>query len=273
MRWNAPAPGPVAARHPSAGVVPASASAARAAPTRRSRRSRLRARCEPRLVGTMAWISSMITASTPARVSRAAEVSSRYSDSGVVMSRSGGWRWSRRRSSAGVSPVRRPTVGRCTSVPSRSAASDEPSSGARRFFSTSTARARRGDRYSTRVRWVRARAPVGGGVLSSRSMPHRKAVSVLPEPVGASTSVCSPEAMGGQACTWASVGAANVVENQAWTGAENRSRAGWGATDRRLPRGGDTPGRAGADRPDGHGHRARHRPGAGSGSDGGRAER
>ena len=32
----------------------------------------------------------------------------------------------------------------------------------------------------------------GGGSVTSRSMPHRKAASVLPEPVGARISVCSP---------------------------------------------------------------------------------
>ena len=88
----------------------------------------------------------MITASTFTNVSRAAEVSIRYSDSGVVMSRSGGLRASLRRSSAGVSPVRMPTVGVWTGWPSRSAAWAMPTSGARRFFSTSTARARSGDR-------------------------------------------------------------------------------------------------------------------------------
>ncbi|GAA4817036.1 hypothetical protein GCM10023353_24440 [Tomitella cavernea] len=36
------------------------------------------------------WISSTITVSTPVRVSRADEVSIRYSDSGVVMRMSGG---------------------------------------------------------------------------------------------------------------------------------------------------------------------------------------
>ena len=44
---------------------------------RSSSRSRVRARWEPRLVAARAWISSMITVSTPARVSRAAEVSMR----------------------------------------------------------------------------------------------------------------------------------------------------------------------------------------------------
>ncbi len=42
-----------------------------------SSRSRVRARWEPRLVAATEWISSMITASTPARVSRTREVSIR----------------------------------------------------------------------------------------------------------------------------------------------------------------------------------------------------
>ena len=51
-----------------------------------------------------------MTCSTPRRISRAWLVSSRYSDSGVVMRMSGGRRASSRRSSAGVSPVRLATV-------------------------------------------------------------------------------------------------------------------------------------------------------------------
>lgn len=54
-------------------------------------------------------------------------------------------------------------------------------------------------------------------------MPQRNAVSVLPDPVGARISVCSPEAMAGQPCSWAAVGARNDDENQARTGSENRS--------------------------------------------------
>ena len=45
--------------------------------TASSSRSRLRARCEPRLVGARAWISSTMTASTLRNVSRAADVSMR----------------------------------------------------------------------------------------------------------------------------------------------------------------------------------------------------
>ena len=70
----------------------------------------------------------------------------RYSDSGVVIRMSGGWRRSALRSFAGVSPVRMPTVGVCSVSPRRSAAARMPAIGARRFFSTSTARALIGER-------------------------------------------------------------------------------------------------------------------------------
>ncbi len=111
-----------------------------------SSRSSDNIRWAPRLVPARAWISSMMTCPTLASVSRARDVSIRNSDSGVVMRMSGGWRTSWRRSLAGVSPVRMPTVGVWTSVPDRSAAKPMPRRGARRFFSTSTARARNGER-------------------------------------------------------------------------------------------------------------------------------
>jgi hypothetical protein len=63
------------------------------------------------LVPTTAWISSTITVSTEARNARAREVSTRNSDSGVVIRMSGGCRSMRARSSAGVSPVRIATNG------------------------------------------------------------------------------------------------------------------------------------------------------------------
>ncbi len=55
-----------------------------------SSRSRLIARCAPRLVPATACTSSMITVSMPRSASRAAEVSSRNSDSGVVIRMSEG---------------------------------------------------------------------------------------------------------------------------------------------------------------------------------------
>ena len=92
-----------------------------------ARRSSVMARCAPRLVWATAWISSTITCSAPSKIVRACEVSIRYSDSGVVMRMSGGWRTMSRRSLCGVSPVRIATL---TAAPM-------PRSGARRFFSTS----------------------------------------------------------------------------------------------------------------------------------------
>ena len=85
------------------------------------------ARWAPRLVCATAWISSTITCSACSKISRAWLVSIRYSDSGVVMRMSGGWRRMSIRSFCGVSPVRIATF---TSAPI-------PRSGARRFFSTS----------------------------------------------------------------------------------------------------------------------------------------
>ena len=60
-------------------------------------------------------------------------------------------------------------------------------------------------------------------------MPHRNAVSVLPLPVGAQISVCSPSAMGGHPLTCAGVGSGNVVANHSRTAGENRSSTGWSA--------------------------------------------
>ncbi len=83
----------------------------------------------------------MITVSMPRSDSRADDVSSRNSDSGVVINTSGGRFANARRSSAGVSPVRMPTVMSGSGRPSRAAAWRMPTSGVRRLRSTSTARA------------------------------------------------------------------------------------------------------------------------------------
>jgi hypothetical protein len=103
------------------------------------------ARCAPRLPGTSAWISSMITVSTVARRSRAFEVSRRNSDSGVVIRMSAGSRRNFARSSAGVSPVRIAIAGIVTSTPCARATFAIPASGARRLRSTSTASALSGE--------------------------------------------------------------------------------------------------------------------------------
>ncbi len=110
-----------------------------------SRRSRLTARWAPRLLPATACTSSTITVSTPRSDSRAWLVSIRKSDSGVVIKMSGGAVVSLRRSAAGVSPDRSPTVISGTSAPSRSAVWRMPVSGARRLRSTSTASAFNGE--------------------------------------------------------------------------------------------------------------------------------
>ncbi|OCI31543.1 hypothetical protein OERS_16700 [Oerskovia enterophila] len=113
--------------------------------SRASSRSSETARCAPRLVPATAWISSMMTVCTPASPARACEVRTRNSDSGVVMRMSGGATPKRRRSLAGVSPVRVPTTTSGTVVPSRTAACRMPASGERRLRSTSAASALRGE--------------------------------------------------------------------------------------------------------------------------------
>ena len=105
--------------------------------------------------------------------------------------------------------MRTPTVGSCTCTPSRSAASRMPCSGVRRFFSTSTASARSGDTYSTRV----PPSDTAASCDMSRSMAHKNAASVLPVPVGEHTSVWSPAAMAGQPSVWGAVGAAKADVN------------------------------------------------------------
>ncbi|CAM3902131.1 hypothetical protein ISCU110981_19520 [Isoptericola cucumis] len=110
-----------------------------------SRRSRLRARCAPRLVPATAWISSTTTVSTPASPARACDVRTRKRDSGVVTSTSGGRVAKARRSDGGVSPVRAPTVISSTGTSSRAAACRIPASGERRLRCTSAASALSGE--------------------------------------------------------------------------------------------------------------------------------
>ena len=119
--------------------------AAASTPRRASSRSRESARWAPRLLPATACTSSTMTVSTPRRVSLACEVSSRKSDSGVVMRMSGGLVASFLRSSAAVSPVRTATLMSGSSRPSRCAACPIPVSGARRFRSMSTASALSGE--------------------------------------------------------------------------------------------------------------------------------
>ena len=87
----------------------------------------------------------MITVSTWRSTSRAAEVSIRNSDSGVVIRMSGGRVTILRRSPAEVSPDRTPTLIDGGVLPRRSAVWVIPAKGARRLRSTSTARALSGE--------------------------------------------------------------------------------------------------------------------------------
>ena len=93
----------------------------------------------------MAWTSSTITVSTPASVWRAAEVSIKNSDSGVVISTSGGELISWRRRAGGVSPDRSPTVISGAGRPRCAATLAIPAIGVRRLRSTSTASALSGE--------------------------------------------------------------------------------------------------------------------------------
>jgi len=56
--------------------------------------------------------------------------------------------------------------------------------------------------------------PVSVRSFTIASSAERKAASVLPDPVGASSSVCSPRAIAGHPSSWASVGRSNEASNQ-----------------------------------------------------------
>src|SRR5262245_22641434 len=57
-------------------------------------------------------------------------------------------------------------------------------------------------------------------------MAHRKAASVLPDPVGAETSACRPDPIASQAPVCAAVGAANAEANQDRVAGEKRASTG-----------------------------------------------
>ncbi len=128
----------------------------------------------------------------------------------------------RRRSDWGVSPVRTSTSRRGSGAPCSLATRRMPANGARRLRSTSLFSAFSGDTYSSRT-------PSSWSSLSrltsrySSSMPHRKAASVLPDPVGDRISVCSPRWMAGQPSTWGGVGSPNISPNQPFTAGKKAS--------------------------------------------------
>jgi hypothetical protein len=91
-----------------------------------------------------------------------------------------------------------------------------PTSGARKFRSTSTASALIGDMYKTRQRFKFS----GTGENMIRLMHHKKAANVFPVPVGARIKVVSPRAIAGHPETCGKVGVAKTASNHART-------AGW----------------------------------------------
>ncbi len=103
-------------------------------PAKACRRSRVSARCAPRLLPAKAWISSTITVCTLRRPSRPdAEPISTYRDSGVVTRMCGASLRMAARSFCGVSPVRTAVVMRGAARPCSARAWLIPSSGACRL--------------------------------------------------------------------------------------------------------------------------------------------
>ena len=118
-----------------------------------------------------------------------------------------------------------PTVTSGSVSPRRCAAWRIPASGERRLRCTSTVSAFIGDTYSTRQRRV---ASSGAGAVASRSSAQRNAASVLPEPVGATTSACCPSATASQAPSCAAVAPSNAPVNQSRVAGEKPSRTAAG---------------------------------------------
>ena len=164
----------------------------------------------------------------------------RNSDSGVVMRMSGGWVTSRRRSAAGVSPVRTPTL---ISERRRTEAFRRPRRpdqwGGQVPLDVDPECLERGevqDLAAPRPRGARAlRAgavrPVsrsaGSGSVARRSIAVRKAARVFPEPVGATTRVSSPRSIASHAAACAGVGASNDSANHVEMAAEKDDGSRW----------------------------------------------
>ena len=143
----------------------------------------------------------MITVRTPLSISLARLVSSRNSDSGVVIRMSAPSRANTRRSAGGVSPERTRDGDRpAASCPRARPTAPMPVSGDRRLRSTSTASALSGETYSTRQRVPGVGRRRRGDQLVDAD---RNAARVLPEPVGATTRVCRPWPIASQAPAWA----------------------------------------------------------------------
>ena len=140
-----------------------------------------------------AWISSTMHHSVPPNSSCARPVSIRYSDSGVVIRMSGGWRSIAWRSRCGVSPVRTATFSVGADPAQRRAQVAVDVVGERlqrRDVDEADAAARRG-RVGARPA---GRCPTG---TPRASCPSRSAREIR---------TCSPEAIAGHACACAGVG-------------------------------------------------------------------
>src|SRR6187431_2509988 len=74
----------------------------------------------------------------------------------------------------------------------------------------------------------------GRPVSIRRSIAHRNAERVLPDPVGAAISVLSPRAIGGQPSTCGGVGSPKARSNHSRTGGEKCVRAGGVTTYRKV---------------------------------------
>src|ERR671918_2415184 len=78
--------------------------------------------------------------------------------------------------------------------------------------------------FSGETYTIRTPCPRRSGSTARRSIPHRNAASVFPDPVGAHISVLAPDAIAGQPRSWAGVGASNEASNQRLTSSLNRAR-------------------------------------------------
>ena len=205
-----------------AGRWPTARSAGPGCSSSASSRSRERARWAPRLVPATACTSSTITVSTPRSDSRACEVSMQEQRLGRGDQDVG--------RGAGEGP---PLVGRGVAgahadgdvgrgqARAASAACRMPASGRAQVAL---------DVDGQRLERARRRAPGSAAPLlggraraASRSSAHRNAASVLPEPVGATTSACWPRLIASQAPAWAAVGAPKAPRNHSAVAGEKRS--------------------------------------------------
>ena len=111
--------------------------------------------------------------------------------------------------------------------PARAARAAAPPARSRSAASAGSARCRPPGPSAARRRapGMRRFLSAGGGAAASRSIAHRNAASVLPEPVGAMTSVSSPLPIARHACACAWVGTAKAPSNHARVAVENPSSA------------------------------------------------